>query len=200
MPQKSRTRSEQLNGRGPGAVNRRVMELFSRRRWATWLAQQSNNYGIIPCMCCIKPLKFNINTTTFCLGWSSLHLLLLMRPLCRGNHVGATFKDNILAITSGQPYLHPTIVFYDSSYHAMTWNLQDVATLELQISFVRLATFTFFLKKLANPGLFYHLSFIFSNKHHSNFYNKYMGKMSIQYTVPGFKPTTFRTWYSSHNH
>ena len=24
--------------------------------------------------------------------------------------------------------------------------------------------------------------------------------MSIQYTVPGFEPTTFRTWVSSHNH
>ena len=25
-------------------------------------------------------------------------------------------------------------------------------------------------------------------------------KMSIQYTVPGFEPTTFRSWVSSHNH
>ena len=25
-------------------------------------------------------------------------------------------------------------------------------------------------------------------------------KMSIQYTVPGFEPTTFGTWVSSHNH
>ena len=29
------------------------MELFSRRRWATGSAQQSNNFGIMPCMCCI---------------------------------------------------------------------------------------------------------------------------------------------------
>ena len=27
-----------------------------------------------------------------------------------------------------------------------------------------------------------------------------MWKMSIQYTVLGFEPTTFRTWVSSHNH
>ena len=29
------------------------MELFSWRRWATGSAQQSNSYGIMPCMCCI---------------------------------------------------------------------------------------------------------------------------------------------------
>ena len=40
-----------------------------------------------------------------------------------------------------------------------------------------------------------HLFLVFSNKHHYNFYNKY-----IQYTVPGFEPTTFGTWVSSHHH
>ena len=29
------------------------MELFSRRRWTTGSAKQSNMYGIMPCMCCI---------------------------------------------------------------------------------------------------------------------------------------------------
>ena len=42
--------------------------------------------------------------------------------------------------------------------------------------------------------------FVFLNKHHYNYYNKYMWKMSIQYTVPEFKPTTFGTRVSSHNH
>ena len=32
------------------------MELFSRRRSATILAQQSNMYGMMPCMCCITLL------------------------------------------------------------------------------------------------------------------------------------------------
>ena len=42
--------------------------------------------------------------------------------------------------------------------------------------------------------------FVFQVKHY-NFYNKYMcEKMSIQYKVLGFEPTTFRTWVSSHNH
>ena len=41
---------------------------------------------------------------------------------------------------------------------------------------------------------------VFSNKHHYNFYKKYMWKMSIQYTVLEFEPTTFGTWVSSHNH
>ena len=34
------------------------MELFSRRRWATGSAQQSNSYGIMPCMCCITQQLF----------------------------------------------------------------------------------------------------------------------------------------------
>ena len=54
-----------------------TMELFSRRRWATGLGQQSNNYRIMPFMCYIIFLGFNINTTAFCLGRYSLHLLLL---------------------------------------------------------------------------------------------------------------------------
>ena len=49
---------------------------------------------------------------------------------------------------------------------------------------------------------------VFSNKQY-NFYNKSMWKnvqmkknvqMSIQYMAPGYEPTTFRTWVSSHNH
>ena len=35
----------------------------------------------------------------------------------------------------------------------------------------------------------------FSKKHHYNFYNKYMLKVTIRYTMPGFEPTT-----SSDNH
>ena len=58
-----------------------TMEVFSRRRWATGSAQQSNNNGIIPCMCWVFFLGggVNINTTAFCLGRSSLHLQLLKR-------------------------------------------------------------------------------------------------------------------------
>ena len=51
----------------------------------------------------------------------------------------------------------------------------------------------FFLKKWADPGLFYRLFLVISNKHHYNFYNKYMRKMSIQNTVTGFEPMTFGT-------
>ena len=47
-------------------------------------------------------------------------------------------------------------------------------------------------QKWANPGLF----FIYFRL----FYSKYMWKMSIQYTVPGFELMTFGTWVSSHNH
>ena len=61
---------------------------------------------------------------------------------------------------------------------------------------------TFFLKKRANPGLFFVYFRSFSNKHYYNFYNRLMWKnvMSIQYMAPGFEPTTFATWVSSQNH
>ena len=47
--------------------------------------------------------------------------------------------------------------------------------------------------KRANTSLFYRLFSVFSNKLHYNFYNKYMEKMSIQYTVLQSKPMTFGT-------
>ena len=56
----------------------------------------------------------------------------------------------------------------------------------------------FFFKKM---GLFFVYFRSFSNKHY-NFYYKSMWKnvMSFQYPAPGFKPTTFGMWVSSHNH
>ena len=53
---------------------------------------------------------------------------------------------------------------------------------------------------MEQPGHFYCLFLVFSNKHHYKFHNKCKWKMSIQYTVPGFEPTTFRKRVSSHNH
>ena len=50
-----------------------------------------------------------------------------------------------------------------------------------------------FFKKMGRPPLFYRLFLVFSIKYHYNFYNKYLWKMSIEYTVPGFEPTTFGT-------
>ena len=66
-------------------VNRLTMEHFSRRRWTSGSAQQSNNYGIMPCMWC-KKIGFNINPTAFCLGRSSLHLLLLKSSMDQPSH------------------------------------------------------------------------------------------------------------------
>ena len=50
--------------------------------------------------------------------------------------------------------------------------------------------------KWANPGLFFIYFCLF--KHALQFYNKYMWKMSIQYTVAGFELTTFGTWVWTH--
>ena len=50
-----------------------------------------------------------------------------------------------------------------------------------------------FLKKWAS----FSFIFVFSNKHYILKTNKW--EISIQYTVLGFKPTTFGTWVSSYN-
>ena len=54
--------------------------------------------------------------------------------------------------------------------------------------------------KIVQPRPLFRLFLVFPNKHHYNFYNKYVWKMSIQYTVPGFEPMTFGKWVYSHNH
>ena len=59
------------------------MEFFTRRRWTTGSAQQSNMYGMVPCMCCIIFWGFDLNTTAFCSGRYSLRLLLLKSSMAR---------------------------------------------------------------------------------------------------------------------
>ena len=80
------------------------MELFSRRRWTTGSAEQSNVYGIMTCMCCINSFGFNINTTAFCLGLSSLHLLILkssMTDQFKMLHSWITFLSRLLQDLDG---------------------------------------------------------------------------------------------------
>ena len=52
--------------------------------------------------------------------------------------------------------------------------------------------------KMGQPRPLFHLFLVFINKQY-NFYYKSMWKnvMSIQYTAPGFEPTSFGTWVSS---
>ena len=56
-----------------------------------------------------------------------------------------------------------------------------------------------FFFKWAIVGLFFIYFQCFSNNQHI-FYNKFMWKMSIQYTVPGFELTTFWLWVTSFYH
>ena len=53
--------------------------------------------------------------------------------------------------------------------------------------------------KWAIVGLFFIYFQCFSSNQHI-FYNKFMWKMSIQYTVPGFELTTFWLWVTSFYH
>ena len=89
-------------------------------------------------------------------------------------------------------------------YFPLWWVLSDVIHFFLNngsfglVANMQCGRLLLVFKKMGQSSLF-HLFSVFLNKHY-NFYNKYMWKMSIQYTVPGFEPTTFRTWVSSHNH
>ena len=58
-----------------------------------------------------------------------------------------------------------------------------------------------FSKKWANPDFFFIYFWFFQTNIITIFtYNKYMWKMSIQYTVPGFELTTFWLWVTSFYH
>ena len=59
-----------------------------------------------------------------------------------------------------------------------------------------------FFEKWANGGLFliYFWSFQTSNTLFTTNQCEKMSCLSSSYTVPGFNPTTFRTWVISHNH
>ena len=54
-------------------------------------------------------------------------------------------------------------------------------------------------KNLSQPRPHLSITFVFSNKNTIFTANK-CEKMSIQYTMLGFEPTTFGTWVSSQNH
>ena len=82
------------------------------------------------------------------------------------------------------------------------WAMAASFVFWLRISFLCLFIFSitvFFLKKWAIPCLF---SFIFGHfKQALQFFTtNRCKKISIQYTAPGFKPTTFWTWVITHKH
>ena len=57
---------------------------------------------------------------------------------------------------------------------------------------------TIFLK-MGQPRPLFRLFSVLSNNQY-NFYNNQCEKMFIQYTAPGFEPTTSQTWIVTHNH
>ena len=79
------------------------------------------------------------------------------------------------------------------------WGLSIGKSYSISLNIWNCGKVSFLFFKMGQPRPLFRLFSVFSNKQY-NFYNKYMWKMSIQYTVPGFEPTTFGTWVSSHNH
>ena len=55
------------------------------------------------------------------------------------------------------------------------------------------------LFKMGQPRPLFRLFLVLSNNQY-NFYNNQCEKMFIQYTAPGFEPTTSQTWIVTHNH
>ena len=53
---------------------------------------------------------------------------------------------------------------------------------------------------MGHPWPLFRLFSVCSNKHYNSIFNKLMWKTSIQYTVLGYEPKTFKTWVLSHNH
>ena len=67
---------------------------------------------------------------------------------------------------------------------------------------LKIYPFIFFFKNGPTPASFSLFSVFFKQTLLQFFYNRLMWKnvMSIQCTAPGFEPTTFVSWASSHNH
>ena len=69
--------------------------------------EQLNNYGILSFMCCIMFGRFNINTTAFCSGRSSLHLLLLKSYMSIHKHLKKPLNynyTNLISLISKNSY------------------------------------------------------------------------------------------------
>ena len=87
------------------------MELYKTKRWKTWSAQQSNRYGMFPCMYCLTFWVFFINTTAYHLGQCSPRLLLLKRAPYRNDHRERVNVNNSSLVFSVQLKI-PCMLWY----------------------------------------------------------------------------------------
>ena len=69
-----------------------------------------------------------------------------------------------------------------------------------QLLYLNVPIHSIFFLKMGNPGLNYHYFRSFQANIITNFTTNTCEKMSIQYIVPRFKPSTIGTQVSSHNH
>ena len=99
----------------------------------------------------------------------------------------------------------PVMISLLSKWWRNKFQLPARVLCEIDLCHTRLTDYCFlvhacyvFFKKWETRPLFCLFSSFQTNI--TKFYIKYMWKMSIQYTVPGFEPTTFGTWVFSHNH
>ena len=160
---------------------------------------------------------------TLRLLWSHQYLLILMGPTpsCACNKYSVSLKQVLKQINLGRNFnvLISAILSHQRDENFLLYPHIGYNNIQIRLASVGghfrptlfgldkindpsdgTLTLMIIFKKWANPGLFYHLFSVFSNKHHYNFNNNYMWKNYIQYKVLGFKPTTFGTWASCHNH
>ena len=108
--------------------------------------------------------------------------------------VGSNNSTN-WATTSALVFTYISLFWFWTELPSFTFPTQSscpgrIRTWDRKLSLLNLLPLSHFFKKWDTPVSFSFI-FVFSNKH-CNFYNKLLRKMSIQYLVPGFEPTTFQ--------
>ena len=124
-------------------------------------------------LCLCVYLKFNLKKQT-CLPWQiSVKKTLAQKVL----------PKSLLQLFGQDPILKDSEIPRKKvpGKKEVAWKLNSIGHLSI------------FLKKWANPGLFYHLFLVFPNKYDYKFYNKYMWKMSI-------RCWDSNPWPSEHDH
>ena len=139
----------------------------------------------------------------FCQIWlhclpTYLPTLVLSAPLAvtvlRFHEIALTTKTNNLNWPCG------LLLFIFYSANLISTNFSPTTKwLHPNITYLGSMGYLSFYFKNGHPRTLFHLFSVMSNKY-DKFYNNTMWKMSIQYLVMRFKPTTSWTQVSSHNH
>ena len=147
----------------------------------------------------VWPLLLNVEVTLSTVHWTMITWTMKVKKVCKEILTdkswlsGTTRLTAVLAATtrSRSPSLKANWTSTASTLPSTQREIPRIFRGEQPVSF---------FKKWANPGLFIIYFRSFQTYIITIFTTNICENMSIQCRVPGFEPTTFGKWVSSHNH